>query len=191
MCTVIWQLSPMVMDLNINAFIRTRFWACPTVLGRTATGIASPHVVSTPEWLVAVNGVVTRWSWERLLQYWWDVGTLHVMVGMGGWTLHILEGCTFQIFPFHKSGRTCQPCVLQMIMTILLLLYAEISMLSNFVAEYSNHTLKYTAFFFQLSPKMLRCYCCTILIGILANFGQQNGLVRTVPTSSLYCFGLP
>jgi len=89
MCTVIWKLSPMIMDLNINAFIRTRFWACPTVIGRGATGIVSPHVVSTPEWLVAVNWVVTRWSWERLLQYWWDVGTLHVTARMGGWTLQI------------------------------------------------------------------------------------------------------
>lgn len=168
------------MDLNINAFIRTRFWACPTVLGRGATGIASPHVVSTPEWLVAINWVVTRWSWERLLQYWWDVGTLHVTVRMGGWTLqiHILEACTFQIFPFHKSGHTCQPCILLMIVTILLLLYAEIFVLSNSVAEHSNYALKYIAFFFQLSPKMLRCYCCTILIGMLANFGQQNGHLR-------------
>lgn len=133
------------MDLNINAFIRTRFWACPTVLGRAATGIASPHVVSTPERLVAVNWVVTRWSWERLLQYWWDVGTLHVTARLRGWTLqiHILEACTFQIFPFHKSGHTCRPCVVQMTMTILLFLYAEILLL-NIPTTRWNTSLSYS-----------------------------------------------
>ena len=50
----------------------------------------------------------------------------------------------------------------------------SISVCGNFVAKHSNHMLKYIAFL-QLSSKMLLCYCCTILIGILANFGQQRG----------------